>query len=934
MSIHLTSKAPRVINLSFVFNPNLQISSTPMRGHVLWLVIYFLISLHSLDVSCQEYSGSISGDDDIHTFEGSTTEDLHREPSESTGSGNASSEDEMSGDDYKITTDIPDIIESLSGFYPEISTSDYDELYNTASGDPDLGETGSTMLTVQMITDGDYPYTSPTGFYIPAREVTNLTTRIPYLQPTETLDVEIGLLPVRDISEGEVTDMLDALRVSSTVGVHVVGGSQIDLTAYRLEPRVQIRRETRFVHPHGFPKEFSVVATFRMREDTPEMVWNLWEVTDRYGDELFRLRLYGETNAVELYNVAAVGEEVTTFENVGQLFNRAWHKLSLSAMRTQLTLFVDCQQVGTAPIRQYGSIGTDGVTIIATGAKNAATLPVDVQQFKIYSNPNKATDATCCELPGVCERQGIEGTSFDCACRSAMPGFPGFSGLKGYVGDKGNSGFPGSQGRKGYRGFKGAQGRRGDPGPRGEEGEEGSHGDPGYSGAMGVPGPHGEQGVPGEQGEKGAVGFPGPQGEPGPKGEIGDIGRTGEEGSAGSLGEVGSLGNPGPPGPPGIMGLKGFPGEPGFSGDTGEPGIMGYPGPIGHIGIPGRKGSVGFAGIPGSDGVPGDDGPLGVPGLHGETGQKGAKGERGDPGPRGPQGSCGFPGPKGDAGKPGIPGKPGAQGMKGLLGAQGDQGSNGQKGETGRTGFNGTAGPKGDNGDIGGKGEPGQHGPPGDVGIEGRRGVPGIPGPRGFPGPIGETGESGPRGEPGPVGTHGPGMLEEQVYELCKSVVNEQIAIYASAIRRICARACPTNNVTLIGPPGPPGMPGKRGEPGEAGNAGFTGEPGPRGRAGLPGSIGAPGERGDKGEKGVIGAGGVGLSGADGLQGPRGYPGYPGVAEEGELGLQGPIGYSGPSGQPGLPGVPGVPGICEARDCGIHAAALQTQRGLLKGPSY
>ncbi|XP_067833402.1 collagen alpha-2(IX) chain-like [Heptranchias perlo] len=874
------------------------------------------------------------GDDDIHAFEGSTAEDLQRKPSESRGSGSASFEDEMSGDDYIITTDIPDIIEFPSGLHPEISTLGYDNLYSRASGYPDLDETGSTMPTIQIITDEDYPYTTPTGFYIPAREVTTLTTRIPYTYPTETLDVEMELLPVPDITEGEVTDMLDALRVSSTAGVYVVEGPQTDLTAYRLEPRVQIRRETRFVHPYGFPKEFSAVTTFRMREETPEMVWNLWEVTDRYGDEQFRLRLYGETNAVEVYNVAAVGEEVTTFENVGQLFNRAWHKLSLSATRTQLTLFVDCQQVGTAPIRQYGAIGTDGVTIIATGAKNDVTFPVDVQQFKIYSNPSKATDLTCCELPGVCERQGIEGTSTECACRPAMAGFPGFPGPKGYVGDKGNSGFPGSQGRKGYRGFKGAQGRRGDPGPRGEEGEEGSHGDPGYSGAMGVPGPRGEQGAPGEQGEKGTVGFSGPRGEPGPKGEIGDIGRTGEEGSAGSLGEVGSPGNPGSQGPPGIMGLKGFPGDPGFSGDIGEQGYLGYPGSRGHLGIPGSKGSLGFSGIPGSDGVPGGDGPLGVPGLQGETGQIGAKGDRGDPGPRGPQGLHGFPGPKGDAGEPGIPGKPGAQGIKGLPGAQGETGPDGQKGETGRTGLKGKTGPKGINGDVGDKGQPGPRGLPGDVGIEGRRGVPGIPGPRGFPGPIGEIGESGPRGEPGPVGAHGPGMPEEQVYELCKSVVNEQIAIYASAIRWACARACPTNNITLIGPPGSPGLPGKRGEQGEPGNAGFDGEPGPRGRAGLAGSKGAPGERGDKGEKGAKGAQGVGLPGTEGLQGPRGYPGYPGDAEEGEPGPQGPIGYSGPSGQPGLPGMPGVPGICEAQDCGIHAAGLQAQHGLLKGPNY
>ncbi|XP_072323109.1 uncharacterized protein [Scyliorhinus torazame] len=904
-----------------------EVSSMPVRRHMLWLVVCFLTSLHSPDVSCQEYLGSVAGDDDINAFEGSSAEGLHREPSESTGSGSTAFENGMSGDGNVITADIRDNIESPSGYYPEIEIPDYDDLYRTVSGNPDLDETGSSMPTLQMVMDKDYPYTNPAGVYIPNREVTP-RTRMPYIRHKETPDVEMESLLTHDISEGQVTDMLDALGVSSTIGVHEVEGSQIHLTAYRLEPSVQIRRETRFVHPYGFPKEFSVVTTFRMREGTPDMVWNLWEVTDRYGDEHFHLRLYGETNAVELYNMAAVGEEVTTFENVGQLFNRGWHKLSLSATRTQLTLFVDCQQVGAAPIRQYGFIGTDGVTLLATGARNGTTLPVDVQQFNIYSNPNKASEVTCCELPGVCERQRIDGTSTECPCMSALPAFPG---PKGYRGDKGSPGLPGPQGRKGYRGFKGAQGRRGDPGPMGEEG---SHGDSGYSGAMGDPGPRGEKGVPGEQGEKGAVGFLGPRGEPGPKGEIGEIGEAGEEGSAESSGELGSPGNSGPPGLPGIMGLKGFPGDPGFSGDIGEPGDTGYPGSIGYIGTSGSKGTFGLAGMAGSGGVPGGDGPLGIPGMQGETGQIGAKGDRGDPGPRGPQGPHGFQGLKGDTGEPGIPGKLGAKGMKGLPGTTGEPGPDGQKGETGRTGFQGQTGLKGDKGDIGDKGQHGQNGLPGNVGIEGRRGVPGIPGPRGFPGLLGERGEAGLTGELGPVGAHGPEMPMEQVYELCRSVVNEQIAIYASAIRRTCARACPTNNVTLIGPPGSPGIPGKRGEQGESGIAGNPGKPGPRGREGLAGSMGAPGERGNKGEKGVKGTQGVGLPGTEGLQGPRGYPGHPGSAEEGKPGPQGPVGYSGPSGRPGLSGEPGVPGICKTGDCGTHAAALLAQYGLLKGPNY
>ncbi|XP_032874910.1 collagen alpha-1(IX) chain-like isoform X1 [Amblyraja radiata] len=852
---------------------NAQIFFMSWKNRALWLVIYFLISQHLLDVYCQEYSGSVSGDGGPHALEGSAAKDLYRQSSERRGSGSTSTEDEMSGDLHMTTTNISDFINTSLRLFPEISVPDPSAI---TSGGPDQEGSGSPMGGVQMMTGG-------------------------------------------------VTNMLEALRVTTTAGVHVVEGPQTGLMAYRLQPGVQFRRETRLVHRFGFPEEFSIVTTFRMRENTPRIVWNLWEITDRYGTEQFRLRLYGETNAVEVYIVTAVGEEITTFENVGQLFNQAWHKLSFGATRTQLTLFVDCQQVGTAPIQLYGTIAMDGVTAIVKEAKSDAILPVDVQQFKIYSNAGKAADVTCCELPGACGRSGIGGT-MECDCVSSVVDFLGFFGPEVYPGDKGNHGFPGTRGRKGYQGFKGAQGRRGDPGLRGEEGEEGSHGDPGYSGAMGLPGLRGEPGALGERGQKGAVGYMGTRGEPGVKGEIGEIGGSGEEGSGGSSGEMGSPGDPGPLGAQGIPGLKGFSGDSGFSGDVGDPGYVGYPGSIGENGIWGIEGSSGFAGIPGTDGFPGGDGPQGIPGIQGESGQMGPKGERGDPGSRGPQDPRGIPGPKGDPGDPGIPGKPGFQGVNGFPGQPGEMGPVGQKGEPGEVGTKGRSGPKGGPGDKGDKGKPGVRGPPGPVGSPGSGGVPGIPGPPGFPGPIGVTGQRGPRGEPGPLGIHGPEMSDDQLYELCEQAVNEQIATYASAIQRVCTVACPINHATLIGPPGPPGLPGERGEQGDSGKLGLVGELGPGGRTGLPGPIGAPGEKGDKDEKGPVGAQGVGLPGADGTQGPRGYPGSPGAAEDGEPGPRGPVGYTGRSGSPGLPGFPGIRGICAPGNCDIYVAALQTQQ--------
>ncbi|CAM4525900.1 unnamed protein product [Caretta caretta] len=112
-----------------------------------------------------------------------------------------------------------------------------------------------------------------------------------------------------------------------------------------------------------------------MREDTSEVVWDLWEVTDREGADQFRLRLYGESYAVDIYNAAgaATGSEVTTFENLEKIFDGAWHKLALHARKHHITLYVDCQQVGTAPVTHDGAIRTDGDSVLAKRVKDDVT---------------------------------------------------------------------------------------------------------------------------------------------------------------------------------------------------------------------------------------------------------------------------------------------------------------------------------------------------------------------------------------------------------------------------------------------------------------------------------------------------------------------------------------------------------------------------------
>ncbi|XP_075444665.1 uncharacterized protein LOC142488177 [Ascaphus truei] len=860
-----------------------------------WLFGSILLAVSFIHVYGQEHSGVDDG------FQ----EEIHSEVHEY---GSTPYDGYASGDDYLVTaTDVPLSTNAPEGYYPdEVTFSGY---Y------PDT----------QLVTEEPSHYPTPTESYFAARDVTTITARFPIHRPREDTVPEPGLS-----YHEEETNLLEEFRVASASGVKIIPGSQTLLKAYQLGAGVQVRRQSRLIFPSGLPQEFSLVSTLRMREKTPDEVWNLFELEARNGAEQFRLRLYGEINAVDVYNVAASDrEKVTTFENVERLFDGGWHKLSLSVRRNQLTLYVDCQQVGTSPVNLYGSIKADGFSTLARRIKDDATANVDIQQLVLLADAGMAGRENCCEMPGVCADLGQIATPTSCNCLPGDPGFRGFPGAKGEKGIDGVKGYLGVHGRQGYRGGKGAQGRGGDTGTRGDPGPDGSEGPSGYPGEIGpigLPGGKGEQGIPGRKGE---LGLQGPQGEPGLKGELGYVGKVGSDGVDGPLGDKGSRGPAGKDGPQGPKGQKGGAGTPGHHGSRGEQGYMGYPGITGDQGEQGVKGMEGYFGLQGSHGTPGKDGSLGVPGRGGEIGTTGLKGDKGDPGLQGPPGIQGTVGSKGATGDSGIPGKPGPQGLKGPKGSQGDAGDDGAQGDKGRKGAAGKVGPAGDIGDRGDKGSQGKRGPAGPSGPKGRIGVPGLPGLRGYSGPIGDNGESGPLGPTGLPGPEGAGMPDELVYELCRKVIIEQMSRYAAGIRGKCASACPIANMSLIGPPGPRGATGVFGKKGKPGTAGSIGNRGPRGPVGVPGSKGANGEQAARGEKGQRGDMGTGLPGPDGLQGSRGYPGYPGVAKDGTAGQRGPPGYSGPPGQQGLPGAAGVPGFCEARDCGINAPSMLNEQGLL-----
>ncbi|XP_077505013.1 uncharacterized protein LOC144114882 isoform X2 [Amblyomma americanum] len=461
-------------------------------------------------------------------------------------------------------------------------------------------------------------------------------------------------------------------------------------TAYGLSRAANLSVPTAEAFSRGFPRDFSVLATFRIEQNTRGYLLAVYDWDDReqlslhVGENLtFALR---STNG----NGSAVSEAV-----FAEAFNDGkWHRMALSVKGDAVTLVKDCVVRETEEMARSDDalVDTSGVTWVGQALDaDVDFFQGDLQQLLVVPAPDSAYELCSSYVPGCAiplppldsdygdplfnrtdpvEKEphprptgGFynETTPYPHYPDGEVTPVPPYHPVITYPveGPPGPQGFPGSPGLPGFKGDKGDPGRDGLAGTVGQPGAPGHifmipyqtagstkgpdnteslrqmlsqhmlamRGAPGPMGLTGLHGPVGPMGQPGEKGERGEGGAVGPRGMRGQQGTAGKPGRRGRGGKDGERGK------PGPPGPKGDVGLPGLPGLPGEKGERG------------YVGSPGDQGLVGH------EGHPGDDGPQGLPGLPGEMGPRG------------------FPGPRGFAGLPGPPGIPGSEGPVGPKGS-------------------------------------------------------------------------------------------------------------------------------------------------------------------------------------------------------------------------------------------------------------------------
>ncbi|GCC30792.1 hypothetical protein chiPu_0009246 [Chiloscyllium punctatum] len=264
---------------------------------------------------------------------------------------------------------------------------------------------------------------------------------------------------------------------------------------------------TQQIFPRGLPAKFTFVTIFRLKRATRKEHWHLWQITDQSGGVQVSISINGSRKLVEFSAIGSSGNRLhLTFKKreLGSLFDRHWHKLSINVQSGSVSLYKDCKLVDSRHSEEIGNIDIYGKTTIGVRVSDGTPVDFDLQQIMIYCNPQLIELETCCGMSGgqcssedgfsdakVTSNNLLRQTSPQSKLETdsqkgttwTAPGKGGkdTSSPSGEKGEKGDLGQTGPRGFPGRDGLKGDPGVPGLPGPRGEKGDMGPPGPPGFS---------------------------------------------------------------------------------------------------------------------------------------------------------------------------------------------------------------------------------------------------------------------------------------------------------------------------------------------------------------------------------------------------------------------------------------------------------------------
>ncbi|XP_037549456.1 collagen alpha-1(XIX) chain [Nematolebias whitei] len=173
-----------------------------------------------------------------------------------------------------------------------------------------------------------------------------------------------------------------------------------DLPSFRLGSSPLIK-PTKLIFPDGFSSEYSLVSIFRVRRTTKKDRWYLWQIFDKSRSSQVSVVVDGDKKVVEFsYQTLLKTSLRYTFKSrdLHALFDRMWHKLSISVQSNSISLYMDCTLLERKASDEKDSIDFSGYTLITTRVEDGKPVDIELKKIVIYCDPYMAEMENCCEL--------------------------------------------------------------------------------------------------------------------------------------------------------------------------------------------------------------------------------------------------------------------------------------------------------------------------------------------------------------------------------------------------------------------------------------------------------------------------------------------------------------------------------------------------------
>uniref|UniRef100_A0A8D0GKZ4 Collagen alpha-1(XXI) chain n=1 Tax=Sphenodon punctatus TaxID=8508 RepID=A0A8D0GKZ4_SPHPU len=173
-----------------------------------------------------------------------------------------------------------------------------------------------------------------------------------------------------------------------------------NVKAYEVTSHVDLSEFTRNVFPEGLPPSYVFVSTQRFKV---KKTWDLWRILSLDCRPQMAVTVNGEDKTLSFTTTSLVnGTQVVTFTAlpVKTLFDEGWHQIRLLVTETDITLYIDDQEIEMKPLHPVLGIYISGLTQIGKYSGREETVQFDVQKLRIYCDPDQNNRETACEIPG------------------------------------------------------------------------------------------------------------------------------------------------------------------------------------------------------------------------------------------------------------------------------------------------------------------------------------------------------------------------------------------------------------------------------------------------------------------------------------------------------------------------------------------------------